>query len=141
MVKFVCACVCCVWMFVYVSVCVYMRVGMCACMHACVLYRHTIITVCSVYIFLVETGGITIAPRPAADDSPPKPGFPSTPFFGILPVLMTENVRYIQALVMLSLHFSMENQCSIYVPRNLRIYVILRLHIGILKMCGILEIV
>ena len=39
-----------------------------------------------------ETGGITIAPRPAADDSPPKPGYPSRPFFGILPELRTENV-------------------------------------------------
>jgi acetyl-CoA synthetase len=39
-----------------------------------------------------ETGGITIAPRPAADDSQPKPGFPSFPFFGILPQLRSENV-------------------------------------------------
>jgi acetyl-CoA synthetase len=38
-----------------------------------------------------ETGGITIAPRPAADDSQPKPGFPSFPFFGILPQLRSEN--------------------------------------------------
>jgi len=35
-----------------------------------------------------ETGGITISPRPGPDDSPPKPGFPTRPFFGIEPVLV-----------------------------------------------------
>ena len=48
------------------------------------------------YVFsTVETGGITIAPRPAPDDSPPKPGYPSLPFFGILPELRSENVCYL----------------------------------------------
>lgn len=40
-----------------------------------------------------ETGGITISPRPGPDDSPPKPGFPTRPFFGIEPVLVDLEVR------------------------------------------------
>ena len=47
---------------------------------------------CNVFFISPETGGITIAPRPSPDDSSPKPGFPSLPFFGILPELRTENV-------------------------------------------------
>ena len=39
-----------------------------------------------------ETGGIVIAPRPAPDDSTPKPGFPTRAFFGIDPVLVDSNV-------------------------------------------------
>ena len=46
-----------------------------------------------------ETGGITIAPRPAPDDSPPKPGYPSIPFFGIQPELRSENVSYLVLLL------------------------------------------
>eukprot|EP00731_Ephydatia_muelleri_P027666 Em0019g539a len=38
-----------------------------------------------------ETGGIVIAPRPAPDNSTPKPGFPTRAFFGIDPVLVDSN--------------------------------------------------
>lgn len=75
--------------------------------HVHVLYRqllnhlgasiHVYYTVCSfmcIYFSCAETGGITISPRPAPDDSPPKPGYPSLPFFGILPELRTENVSH-----------------------------------------------
>lgn len=34
-----------------------------------------------------------ITPRPAPNDSTPKPGFPMIPFFGIEPVLMSDDVR------------------------------------------------
>lgn len=40
-----------------------------------------------------ETGGIMIMPRPSPDDSAPKPGFPTRPFWGIKPVLVNEKVR------------------------------------------------
>ena len=33
-----------------------------------------------------------ITPRPGPSNSIPKPGFPMIPFFGIEPVLMTEDV-------------------------------------------------
>ena len=40
-----------------------------------------------------------ITPRPAPNDSTPKPGFPMIPFFGIEPVLMSDDVRpYIHLL-------------------------------------------
>ena len=41
-----------------------------------------------------ETGGIMITPRPSPDDSPPKPSFPSRPFWGIQPVLINAKVRW-----------------------------------------------
>ena len=39
-----------------------------------------------------ETGGVLIAPRPAPNNSTPKPGFPMLPFFGIEPVLVDTEV-------------------------------------------------
>lgn len=39
-----------------------------------------------------ETGGIMITPRPSTDDSTPKAGFPTRPFWGIEPVLVDEKV-------------------------------------------------
>lgn len=33
-----------------------------------------------------------ITPRPSPDDSPPKPSFPSRPFWGIQPVLISAKV-------------------------------------------------
>ncbi|XP_064403228.1 acetyl-coenzyme A synthetase 2-like, mitochondrial [Halichondria panicea] len=36
-----------------------------------------------------ETGGITITPRPGPDNSPPKPGFPTRPFWGMEPALLS----------------------------------------------------
>lgn len=33
-----------------------------------------------------------IAPRPSSDNTTPKPGFPMQPFWGIDPVLMSNNV-------------------------------------------------
>ena len=44
-----------------------------------------------IYNFL-ETGGIMITPRPAPNNSIPKPGFPMIPFFGVEPVLMNDKV-------------------------------------------------
>lgn len=40
-----------------------------------------------------ETGGILLSPRPAPDDSPLKPEFPTRPFFGVEPVLLDEKGR------------------------------------------------
>ena len=42
-----------------------------------------------------------IAPRPSSTDSTPKPGFPMSPFFGINPVLIDNNVRKILLLLLL----------------------------------------
>jgi acetyl-CoA synthetase len=42
-----------------------------------------------------ETGGIMIAPRPSSDNSIPKPGYPMSPFFGIQPVLMSDDGKEI----------------------------------------------
>ena len=39
-----------------------------------------------------ETGGILLSPRPAPDDSPVKPEYPTRPFFGVKPVLLDEKV-------------------------------------------------
>ena len=47
---------------------------------------------CKYNYCLLETGGIMITPRPGPSNSIPKPGFPMIPFFGIEPVLMTEDV-------------------------------------------------
>ena len=44
-----------------------------------------------------------IAPRPSSTDSTPKPGFPMSPFFGINPVLIDNNVRKILLLLLLLL--------------------------------------
>ena len=33
-----------------------------------------------------------ITPRPAPDNSTPKPGFPTRPFFGIQPAIVDESV-------------------------------------------------
>ena len=35
-----------------------------------------------------------IAPRPSPDDSPPKPGFPMRPFWGIQPELLSKKVVF-----------------------------------------------
>ena len=35
-----------------------------------------------------------ITPRPSPNDSTPKPGFPMTPFFGVEPVLISDDVIY-----------------------------------------------
>ncbi|XP_068730441.1 acetyl-coenzyme A synthetase 2-like, mitochondrial [Montipora capricornis] len=40
-----------------------------------------------------ETGGILLSPRPAPDDSPVKPEYPTRPFFGVKPVLLDEKGR------------------------------------------------
>ena len=37
-----------------------------------------------------ETGGITITPRPGPDNNPPKPGFPTRPFWGLQPAILDE---------------------------------------------------
>ncbi len=39
-----------------------------------------------------ETGGITITPRPGPDNNPPKPGFPTRPFWGMEPALLSVEV-------------------------------------------------
>ena len=41
-----------------------------------------------------ETGGVTIAPHPAPKRVKPKPGFSMKPFYGVLPVLVDEQVKY-----------------------------------------------
>ena len=70
------------------------------------------------YVFsTVETGGITIAPRPAPDDSPPKPGYPSLPFFGILPELRSENVCY------LYIHVPVHSECTVYICKCIHVHV------------------
>lgn len=43
---------------------------------------------------IIETGGVMIAPRPSSSDSTPKAGYPMSPFFGIDPVLLDNNVSY-----------------------------------------------
>jgi len=40
-----------------------------------------------------ETGGILLSPRPAPDDSPVKPEYPTRPFFGVKPVLLDDKGR------------------------------------------------
>ncbi|CAH3040949.1 unnamed protein product [Porites lobata] len=40
-----------------------------------------------------ETGGILLSPRPAPDESPVKPEFPTRPFFGVEPVILDEKGR------------------------------------------------
>ena len=52
------------------------------------------------YITIIETGGIMIAPRPSSSDSTPKPGYPMSPFFGIDPVLLDNNVSYYQFIIL-----------------------------------------
>lgn len=48
---------------------------------------------CDLTTFLsAETGGIVITPRPSPDDTPPKPSFPTRPFWGILPELINPAV-------------------------------------------------
>lgn len=42
----------------------------------------------------LETGGILLSPRPAPDDSPVKPEYPTRPFFGVKPVLLDDKVLY-----------------------------------------------
>ncbi len=41
---------------------------------------------------VLETGGIVITPRPSLDDTPPKPSFPTRPFWGIQPELINPQV-------------------------------------------------
>ncbi|KAK2567479.1 Acetyl-coenzyme A synthetase 2-like [Acropora cervicornis] len=41
----------------------------------------------------LETGGILLSPRPAPDDSPVKPEYPTRPFFGVKPVLLDDKGR------------------------------------------------
>lgn len=41
-----------------------------------------------------ETGGILLSPRPAPDDSPVKPEYPTRPFFGVKPVIFDEKVLH-----------------------------------------------
>ena len=40
----------------------------------------------------VETGGIAITPRPSSDNTTPKAGYPMTPFYGVDPVLYSDEV-------------------------------------------------
>lgn len=47
-----------------------------------------------VFIFLPETGGICIAPRPSEEEAEIVPAMAMRPFFGIVPVLMDENVSW-----------------------------------------------
>ena len=50
---------------------------------------------CSVNCFCnsaTETGGITITPRPGPDNNPPKPGFPTRPFWGLHPAILNDKV-------------------------------------------------
>ena len=44
------------------------------------------------FIILPETGGICIAPRPSEEKAEIVPAMAMRPFFGIVPVLMDENV-------------------------------------------------
>lgn len=44
------------------------------------------------FIILPETGGICIAPRPSEEEAEIVPAMAMRPFFGIVPVLMDENV-------------------------------------------------
>ena len=39
-----------------------------------------------------ETGEISITPWPSTDNTKPKAGFPMTPFFGVDPVLYSDEV-------------------------------------------------
>lgn len=57
------------------------------------LYNNYVCTIKS--LITAETGGIMITPRPSPDDSTPKPGFPTRPFFGIDPVLVDDKVHNI----------------------------------------------
>ena len=41
---------------------------------------------------IAETGGIAITPRPSSENTKPKAGFPMTPFFGVDPVLYSDEV-------------------------------------------------
>ena len=41
---------------------------------------------------IAETGGIAITPRSSSDNTKPKAGFPMIPFFGVDPVLNSDEV-------------------------------------------------
>ena len=46
----------------------------------------------TVVMVTAETGGIPITPRPSSDHTQPKAGYPMTPFFGVDPVLYSDEV-------------------------------------------------
>lgn len=55
------------------------------------------VSACCIYIFLcffyeLETGGITISPRPSEEGAEILPAMPMRPFFGIKPALVDKNV-------------------------------------------------
>ena len=45
-----------------------------------------------IVVTTAETGGIAITPRPSSENSKPKAGYPMTPFFGVDPVLYSDEV-------------------------------------------------
>ena len=47
----------------------------------------------------LETGGITISPRPGPDNNPPKPGFPTRPFWGLQPAILNRKVNWYYGLI------------------------------------------
>ena len=65
----------------------------CPCKHSILFYKNEQLLCYGLSLaFLLETGAVTITPNPAPRGVKPKPGFPMKPFYGVLPVLVDEEV-------------------------------------------------